>query len=160
MNKVSNAEKQRRFVEAKKDAGLRRLVLWARPEDVEDLKLAARQPHSLAKLKKRVEAELVPEIEAKVRDQLKRRTERALLAQARAEARKHPARSNSPPPRVRFTKRPPEAVRSRLRAAGWRYDPVAAVWRTPASEALWDATEALLADLGEWEPLRLAEEPL
>ena len=110
MDIETNRENQRRFSEAQKAKGLNRVVLWARPEYVDDLKLAARQPHSLSKLKKRVEKDLLPEIKASVKARLKRRTMRALTVQARAEARRHPAGANTPPSRVRFPMRPSEPL--------------------------------------------------
>lgn len=156
MDREKNLENQHRFVEAKKAQGLKRVILWARPEDEEALRLAARQPHALAKLRRRVEKELERELRAEVAEKLRRRTERALLAQARAAARLHPAESNRPPPRVRFERIPPASERNRLKAAGWRYDPVAAVWHTPDDPALWSATEALLGALAAYGVLGLA----
>lgn len=146
MDRDKNLENQQRFVAAKTAQGLKRVILWARPEDVEALQLAARQPHALAKLRKRVEKELERELRNEVAAKLRRRTERALLAQARTEARQHPAEANRPPEAIRFEHRPPVALRARLKAAGWRYDPVAALWHLPRDPAFWSASERLLED--------------
>lgn len=156
MDREKNLENQHRFVEAKKAQGLKRVILWARPEDEEALRLAARQPHALAKLRKRVEKELERELRTEVAAKLRRRTERALLAQARAEARTQPAGANRPPTAIRCEARPPAALRGRLRAAGWLYDPVAAVWYLPDDPSLWSASERLLGDLEPYGILRLA----
>jgi hypothetical protein len=83
--KAKNRENQERFAQAQKELGLKRLMLWVRPEDADTLKLAAKQPHSLAALRKKVEAKL------------RRRTERALLVQKRSQARKRLSGSNRPP---------------------------------------------------------------
>ena len=155
MDTKTNRENQKRFTEAQKAKGLKRVVLWARPEDVDDLKLAARQPHSLSKLKKRVEKDLLPKVEASVKAALRRRTQRAMLVQARSEARRQPAGANRPPSTVRFQVKPSEAVRAALRASGWRWDPVAAVWHLPDDPALYEASTALLRDLEQWQPIPL-----
>ena len=99
--KVKNRENQERFAQAQKELGLKRLMLWVRPEDADTLKLAARQPHSLAALRKKIEAELErklrPIVKKKVEAKLRRRTERALLVQKRSQARKRLSGSNRPP---------------------------------------------------------------
>ena len=40
----------RAYIAAKKAQGLKRLVLWVDPVAVDDLRLAAKQPHALARL--------------------------------------------------------------------------------------------------------------
>ena len=110
-----------------KAEGRRQIHLWVKNEDVAAIQEAARTGHGLAR-------------------RLELRTQRALLAQARAEAREHPADSNAPPARVRFAYRPPRGFRRRCRAAGWRYDPVAAVWHLPEDPGRWDAALELLAE--------------
>ena len=161
MNQKTNLENQRRFVDAKKGQGLKRVILWARSEDVDALKTIARQPHAIAKLRQKVEAEiereLRPVIAAKVKAKLRRQTERAMLVQKRAQARLHPASSNRPPSRVRFEARPPATVRNRIKAAGWLYDPVAAVWHLPDDPGLWSASERFLDELEQYGVLRLSE---
>jgi hypothetical protein len=148
VERKTNLSNQHRFVDAKKKQGLKRLVMWVRPEDVSALKLAAQQPHSLAKLRKQVEADvtanLKPQIINKVEGMLLKRTNRAMLAQKRAQARKSLAGSNRPPNCVRFTIRPPAAQRAALKDGGWLYDPVAAVWHLPDDPATFGATERLL----------------
>jgi hypothetical protein len=57
--KTNNRLNQQRFAQAQKDQGLKRMMLWVRPEDAEALKLAAKQPHSLALLRRKVDAELL-----------------------------------------------------------------------------------------------------
>ena len=150
----NSAKRQRDFVAAKRALGLKRVVLWVEPEAVPDLRLAARQPHALSKLRQEVEAELRPKIELEVRQRitgkLERRTERAMLAQRRAQVRRQQARSNRPPELVRFKSRPPAALRNRLKAAGWLYDPVAAVWHLPNDPDQWPATETMLDELGAY----------
>lgn len=147
----------------KRAQGLKRVVLWARPEDVGALKEIAGQPHAvaqrLAELRARIERELVPQIRAEVASKLRRRTERAMLAQRRAEGRQRPIEANRPPECIRFTSKPPAATRARLKAAGWLYDPVAALWHLPDDPALWSATERLLADLAPFPHLALAKPP-
>lgn len=161
MSKLSNVEKQRKFVVAQKAAGLRRVVLWAQPEDVDALKLAAKQPHSLAQLRAKVEAELRKEIEPrlrrKVEDQLYAKTHRAILAQKRAQARRAAIGANRPPECIRFEKAPPAVRREALKVAGWLYDPVAAVWHLPADPASYEATERLLEALSAFGVVRLAK---
>ena len=161
MHKKSNAEKQRKFVEAQKAAGLKRVVLWARPEDVDDLKLAAKQPHSLVKLREEVRAELVktlkPALKLKVAAELKRKTERAMLLQRRAQARRALSRANSPPECIRFEKAPPAARRNDLKAAGWLWDPVALIWHLPTDPASYEATERLLGALEQFGVVRLGK---
>ena len=53
---------QRKFVAAKKAAGLERLILWVRPEDKERLKVISQQPHAMARLAARTERDLRPKI--------------------------------------------------------------------------------------------------
>ena len=151
----NGAERQRDFVAARKARGLRRVVLWLPPADVEAIRLAARQPHALAKLRARVEAEIEKEVRLRVTRKLERRTERAMLAQSRARARRQAAGSNRPPDMVRFTIGPPAALRDRLKAAGWLYDPVAAVWHLPTDPGRWEATEALLGEFEAYGVQRL-----
>jgi len=162
MNK--NTENQRRFIKAKKEQGLRRLILWVRPEDVEPLKEISRQPHTIAKRRAKVQAEiereLRPAIKAKVAAQLERKTQRALLIQKRAQARLHPASSNRPPSRLRFEARPPATIRNRIKAAGWFYDPVAAVWHLPDDPDQWPALEHLLSELGASYGFQRLSEPM
>lgn len=137
-------EAQRRHEAAQKAAGLKRIRLWVRPEDVAAFQEAARSPHALARLRAKAVAEVEQEVRETVTKRLELRTERALLAQARAEARQHPADSNAPPARVRFGHRPPGTFRRKLREAGWRYDPVAAVWHLPEDPERWPAAVAVL----------------
>jgi hypothetical protein len=161
MDRVRNLEAQRRFVAEKQGQGLKRVVLWARPEDVGALKEIAGQPHAvaqhLAELRARIERELAPQIRAEVAAKLRRRTERAMLVQRRAEGRQRPVEANRPPECIRFTHKPPAATRARLKAAGWLYDPVAALWHLPDDPALWEATERLLASLAHFPYLALAK---
>ena len=126
---------QRKFIAARKAEGLERLILWVKPEDKVALKEIARQPHAIAKRRAAIEAEirqeLGPQIERRVAAELTRKTRRALLAQRRARARRLQTGSNRPPEMIRFAKRPPGRLRNRLKAQGWDYDPVAAVWHLP-----------------------------
>ena len=94
-----NAQYQRAYIAAKKARGLKRLVLWVEPEAVDDLRLAAKQPHALARLKRAVQDELKPEIERQVRHHLTRTTRRAMLAQRRAQVRRQAGERNRPPER-------------------------------------------------------------
>ena len=113
---------QKKFIAKQQAAGLKRVIQWARPEDIDDLKLAAQQPHSLAKLRAQIEtdirAELEPKIRVKVAAELKRKTERAMLVQKRKAARLQPADSNAPPERLRFKARPPGSIRKARKRAG------------------------------------------
>ena len=157
--KAKNRENQERFAQAQKELGLKRLMLWVRPEDADTLKLAAKQPHSLAALRKKIEAELErelrPIVKKKVEAKLRRRTERALLVQKRSQARKRLSGSNRPPECIRFNRVPPAALRGRLKASGWLYDPVAVIWHLPEDPNLYAASEALLRDLEAYEIERL-----
>ena len=161
MSKLSSTERQHRFVEAQKAAGLRRVVLWARPEDVDALKLAAKQPHSLAKLREEVRADLrktlEPAIKLQVEAELRRKTERAMLLQRRAQARRALSGANRPPECIRFENTPPAARRNALKAAGWLWDPVAMVWHLPTDPASYEATERLLDALEPFGVVRLTK---
>ena len=64
MDRDTNLENQRRFVAAKKAQGLRKLVLWVRPEDVQALQEIARQPRAIAKRHKQVQARIERELPA------------------------------------------------------------------------------------------------
>ena len=150
---------QRKFVAAKKAAGLERLILWVRPEDKESLKVICRQPHAMAQFRAKVERELRPKIERKISARLERRTMRAMLVQRRAQARRTLAGSNRPPELVRFLTRPPAKIRNRLKSSGWLYNPVACVWHLPDDPAQWPETERLLDELEQYGIERLALPP-
>ena len=156
MTKTS-AQYQRDYIAAQKAKGLKRLVLWVQPEDVETFQLAAQQPHALGKLRKRIRTEIEPGIRDGLEADLTRKTRRALLAQRRARARRLQAGSNRPPEMIRFANRPPGRLRNRLRAQGWDYDPVAAVWHLPDDPETWPASERLLDELDAYDIERLAE---
>lgn len=156
MTKTS-AQYQRDYIAAQKAKGLKRLVLWVQPEDVETFQLAAQQPHALGKLRKRIRTEIEPGIRDGLEADLTRKTRRALLAQRRARARRLQAGSNRPPEMIRFAKRPPGRLRNRLKAQGWDYDPVAAVWHLPDDPEAWPASERLLDELDAYDIERLAE---
>ena len=154
MDKKKNTENQKRFIEAKRSEGLTRVILWARPEDIESLKMIAQQPHSIAKLRKQVEAETVRRIGPKIREQVKaellRKTRRALLIQSRAYAQRQKVGSNTPPEAIRFTRRPPPAIRNTLKSGGWLFDPVAVVWHLPNDPSKWQEVQQLLDRLEEF----------
>ena len=143
---------QRKFVAAKKAAGLKRLVLWVRPEDKERLKVICRQPHAMARLAARTERDLRPKIERKISARLERMTMRAMLVQRRAQARRTLLAGNRPPELIRFLKKPSGAVRTQLTSAGWLYDPVACVWHLPDDPKKWLDTVRLLVELEEYSP--------
>ena len=147
---------QRKFVAAKKAAGLERLILWVRPEDKERLKVISQQPHAMARLAARIERELRPKIESKISGRLERRTMRAMLVQRRAQARRTLAASNRPPELVRFLTRPPAKIRNQLKSSGWLYDPVASVWHLPDDPAQWPEIERLLDELEQYGIERLS----
>ena len=132
-----------------------------KPEDKPALREIARQPHALARLRAEIEAdirrELGPQIERRVEAELTRKTRRAMLAQKRAQARRQQTGSNHPPEMIRFKTRPPGAIRNRLKAESWWYDPVAAVWHLPDGPEAWPATERLLDELDGYGIERLAE---
>ncbi len=69
----------RALIAEKKAKGLKRLTLWVQPEDVDIHQMAARQPHALNRLRKKVERELRPQIETEVAAELERKTRRAML---------------------------------------------------------------------------------
>ena len=158
---------QRKFVAAKKAAGLERLNLWVRPEDKESLKMISQQPHAMVRyrakverdLRAKIERDLRPKIEREISARLKRRTMRAMLVQRRAQARRTLAASNRPPELIRFLTRPPAKIRNRLKSSGWLYDPVAAVWHLPDDPAQWPETERLLDELEQYGIERLALPP-
>ena len=147
---------QRKFVAAKKAAGLERLILWVRPEDKESLKVICQQPHAMARLAAQVERELRPKIESKISRRLERRTMRAMLVQRRAQARRTLAGSNRPPELVRFLTRPPAKIRNQLKSSGWLYDPVASVWHLPDDPKKWPETVRLLDELEQYSIERLS----
>lgn len=153
----SNRQKQRDYIAAQKAKGLKRLVLWVQPEDVDTLRAATRQPHIMAELERRVRDEIIPEIRDQVERELLLRQRRAILAQKRAQVRRLQAGSNRLPELIRFAKRPPGDVRNRLKASGWIYDPVRAVWILPDDPETWPDTERLLNDLERYDIERLAE---
>jgi hypothetical protein len=159
MDTKTNTENQKRFVDAKKDQGLKRVILWARPEDVDALKTIARQPHSIAKLRNKVERELIktmqPKIREKVAEQLTKKTRRAMLIQKRAAALRQPASSNAPPETIRFGSKPEARIRDKLKSGGWLYDPVAAVWHLPTDPAHWPEVQQLLDQLTMYSPVYL-----
>jgi hypothetical protein len=159
MDSIKNTENQKRFVKAKKAQGLKRVILWARPEDVDALKTIARQPHAITKLSKIVEAELLrelrPKITERVKGELLRKTRRSLLVQKRAIAQRQTAGSNAPPEAIRFSKRPPRAIRNALKAGGWLFDPVAVVWHLPNDPASWPEVQQLLDHLEEFGIIKL-----
>ena len=157
MSRQENREKQRKHVAAKKAQGLKRVVLWVRPEDAEAHKIAAEQPQALNRIRKTVEARIERETWARVAARLDRRTERALLAQRRAQARRLQAGSNRPPEKIRFKSRPPGKIRNRLKASGWLYDPVAAVWHLPEDPETWPASQRLLDELDAYDIEHLAD---
>ena len=68
MDRDTNLENQRRFVAAKKAQGLRKLVLWVRPEDVEAVQEIACQPRAIAKRHKQVQARIERELRPSIRD--------------------------------------------------------------------------------------------
>ena len=152
---LTSAEKQRRFVAAKRRAGLKRLVLWVRPEDVEAVRLVARQPHVVARYRVKVERDLRseferdlgPEIERDVTARLDRKTTHAMQRQRRAIAQRMLEASNRRPELIRFRNKPPSVKRNDLKLEGWVYDPVAAVWHLPDHPADWWRTERLLDEL-------------
>ena len=57
-------ERMRRFMARMRERGLKRIQLWARPEDVAGLQEAARQPRALARLRKEVREEVREELGA------------------------------------------------------------------------------------------------
>ena len=73
----TNLQNQHKFVAKKKAKGLKRVILWVRPEDVESLKEIALQPHAIAKRKAEIETELKrtlePDIKSSVKAELRRR---------------------------------------------------------------------------------------
>ena len=150
---------QRKFVAAKKAAGLKRLVLWVRPEDKERLKVICRQPHAMARLAARTERHLRPKIESKISARLERMTMRAMLLQRRAQARRRLLAGNRPPELIRFLKKPSGAVRNQLTSAGWLYDPVACVWHLPDDPKKWLDTVRLLVELEKYSPEPFALPP-
>lgn len=163
MPRKTNAEHQRQFVAARRAQGLKRVILWARPEDVDALKTIARQPHEILKLHRKVtaeiERELRPKIERKISAWLVGKTRRAMLVQRRAQARRMLAGNNRPPDMIRFVKKPSGVMRNRLKFAGWLYDPVAAVWHLPDDPARWPKTVRLLDELEKYGIERLALPP-
>lgn len=148
---MSDAKERRKAAKARhaarmKAEGRRQIHLWVRDEDVAALQEAARSGHGLARLRAEALAKVETEVREAVTERLELRTERALLAQARAEARQHPAGSNAPPARIRLGRRPPGTFRRRCREAGWRYDPVAAVWHLPDDPGRWAVASALIEE--------------
>ena len=65
------------LLQRKKKKGLKKVIFWARPEDVESLKEIAMQLHTIAKCKAEIETELnrtlEPEIKSSVKAELRRR---------------------------------------------------------------------------------------
>ena len=158
---------QRKFIAAKKAAGLERLNLWVRPEDKENLKMISQQPHAMVRyrakverdLRSKFERDLGPKIKREVSARLERKTTRAMLVQRRAQARRTLAASDHPPELIRFLTRPSAISRNRLKSSGWLYDPVAAVWHRPDDPAQWPRTVRLLIELEKYGIERLALSP-
>ena len=158
---------QRKYVAAKKAAGLERLNLWVRPEDKESLKMISQQPHAMVRyrakverdLRSKFERDLGPKIKREVSARLERKTTRAMLVQRRAQARRTLAASDHPPELIRFLTRPPAISRNRLKSSGWLYDPVAAVWHLPDDSAQWPRAVRLLVELEKYGIERLALPP-
>ena len=143
-DREANREHQRRFKARQQARGLRPLVLRVPPGHVAAHEAAAAgRPRELERLRKHVEGK----VREHVLEQLDRWTHRALVRQARQEARKHPAGSNAPPARLRFGKRPPHDVSRKLREAGWWYDWIASVWNRPDDPDRWHGTDALIAEV-------------
>ena len=156
MTKTS-AEYQRDYIAAQKAKGLKRIVLWVQPEDVDLFQTAARNPQALNRLRRRIRAEIEPGIREKVEAELTRKTQRAILAQKRAQVRRQQAGSNRPPELIRFAKRPPWAVRQRLKKFDWVYDIERAVWILPDDPDAWSDTERLLKEFECYDIQRLVE---
>ena len=132
-----------RFVARMKAEGRRQLRLRVPDEHVAAHRaVAAGRPRELERLRGCVEAKA----RQHVLHWLDRWNQAALRRAVRAEALRHLAGSNAPPARIRFGTIPPEALRERLRAAGWWYDWIAAVWTLPDDPARWPATDALVAE--------------
>ena len=156
---LTSAEKQRKFIAGKKAAGLKRLLLWVLPEDEESLKMISQQPHAMAryraKIERKFERDLGPEIKREVSERLDRKTTRAMKAQRRAQARRMDEFSNLKPEMIRFLTKPPAILRNELKYSGWLYDPVANVWHLPNDPADWLRTDRLLGELHKYRIERL-----
>ena len=132
-----------RFVVRMKAEGRRQVRLRVPDEHVAAHRAAAAgRPQELERLRSHVEAKC----REHVLHWLDRWNHMALRRAARAEVLRHPAGSNAPPARIRFGTIPPEGFRERLRAAGWWYDWIAAVWNLPDDPVRWPATDALVKE--------------
>lgn len=144
--------------------GLRQVTVWVREEDAETLRLFVKQPHALASVRESLRAEIVDELRAElskkltpkitqqVRQKLTRSIQRAIKLQERAKYKRiENVRKNTPPPFIRFNKKPPMEIREQIKKAGWIYNPVARVWITPKNEEEWAATEKILKNLEQYE---------
>lgn len=140
----ANREHQRRFKARQRERGLRPLVLQVPPEHVAAHEAAvAGRPQEIERMRARVEAT----VREHVLKRLDRWTHKAVMQQARKEARQHPASSNAPPARLRFGKRLPRAITRQLRGAGWWYDWIASVWNRPEDPDRWHEMDSLIAEV-------------
>ena len=69
---MTASERWARLVARKKKEGLKRLWIWARPEDVAALQEATLQPGALARLRDQALAKVKAEVSAELEAQLKR----------------------------------------------------------------------------------------
>ena len=157
--KAVNLERQHKFIERKKANGMKRLVLWVAEEDVDDLKLCARQPHTLAKYRKAIETEVIADLKKRVERQMytkiAKKVEKSILAQRRYQARRMPANKKLVPPCIKFKKEPPAVIRHALLDAGWVYDVADAIWHLPTDPIGYSKSNALIESMTEWEPIKL-----
>ena len=156
----TNAEKQKTYTERMKAAGYKRLVVWVPRQDLEDLKLVVKSRHAILRAKRSILKQLETEVKRTVAGKLERKTERALLSQARDQVRRQAAGANAPPARVQFRPQPPALIRSQIKHEGWLYDPVSCTWILPTAPDRWDRTLALLDQISRTVTvLKLAADP-
>lgn len=131
---------------AKERNGLKRIEVWVRPEDVAALREAARSPHALSRLRKKVRAEVRAELDVEAMRVLRRKARRDVLRQIRRDVQRVAAGSNAMPMFVKVTPPPPPVVVRLMRRSRMTFDPVRAIWSVPHDL---DAQAAAVQIVGE-----------
>lgn len=148
-------ERQRKYWEAQREKGFKRVVMWVPQEQVNDLKLIAKTPHAIAKAKQQIITEITKKLEAseQIKMEVKRKvfakTRRAFLAQARAHLDRQVRKDNAPPARITFETRPPQLAAIMLKEAFFYYDPVSQCWFRPTNPKNWNKAWQVLSELNE-----------
>lgn len=146
--KADRAAAQRRYRERQKERGLKQVLLWVKPEDVDLIKEAAESPHMMARLRKEVRAKVEKDIRSREWRTLHRKQRRDLLRQARRTVQLIKGGDNEwSPMGVRISPRPTEHLVTMMRRNMWTWDPVIAVWRLPWMHERYASSIAMCREL-------------